>query len=107
MPFAMTNEDLKQLLANKTILDFQTDDQDFQHGLRLVLVDKETGEMGVLAVEPVTLAFEDKPVLWYSYEEFDEGRFAPSPEHWYSIDTLGRDDKSNVPFLSNEQAGLF
>jgi hypothetical protein len=103
----MTNSTLKQLLANKTILDFQSDDQDFEHSLRLVLVDRETGEMGVLAVEPCELVLPNEVVLDYSYEVIDDSRFAPSPEHFYQLDTLGRDDKSNVPFLSNKQAGLF
>jgi hypothetical protein len=103
----MTNETLKQLLHNKTILDFQTDDQDFAHGLRLVLQDRETGELGLLAVEPKILEFDDEAVLWYSYEELHEPRDLPSPEHFYQLDTLGRDDKSNVPFLGNEQSGLF
>jgi hypothetical protein len=106
----MTNATLKQLLANKTIIDFQTDDQDFEHGLRLVLMDQDTGELGLLAVEPAMLmefSKDDEAVLWYSYEELHEPRDLPSPEHFYQLDTLGRDDKSNVPFLQGEQAGLF
>lgn len=102
----MTNETLRQLLANKTIIDFQTDDQDFEHGLRLVLCDVETGEMGALAVEPCQLVLPDEIVLDYSYEEITD-RLAPSPDHFYQLDTLGRDDKSNVPFLQGEQGGLF
>lgn len=104
---SMDSDTIKQLIANKTIIDFETGDQDFEHGLRLVLLDKETDELGVLAVEPCTLVLPDEVTLDYSYETISEGRFAPSPEHWYEIDTLGRDDKSNVPFLGNKQAGLF
>jgi hypothetical protein len=103
----MTNSTLKQLLANKTILDFQTDDQDFAHGLRVVLIDRETGELGLLAVEPKILEFDDEAVLWYSYEELHEPRDLSSPEHFYQLDTLGRDDKSGVPFLQGEQSRLF
>lgn len=104
----MTNETLKELLQNKQILDFETGDQDFAHGLRLVLCDMETGEMGVLAVEPQILEFDDAAVLWYSYQEITD-RLAPSPEHFYSIATrVGPDyDSSNVPFLTGKQAGLF
>lgn len=102
----MTNTTLKQLLANKTIVDFQTDDQDFEHGLRLVLRDMETSELGVLAVEPCQLVLPDEIVLDYSYQEITD-RLAPSPEHFYQLDTLGRDNKSNVPFLQGEQSGLF
>lgn len=102
----MTNETLKQLLANKTITDLQTEDRDFEHGLRLVLRDAETGEMGVLTVGPCQLVLPDEVVLDYSYQEITD-RLAPSPEHFYQFDTLGRDDKRSVPFLEGKQSGLF
>lgn len=102
----MTNDILKQLLANKTIIDFETGDQDFEHGLRLMLQDIETSELGVLAVEPRVFVLPDEVLLDYSYQEITD-RLAPSPEHFYEIDTLGRDDEGNVPFLNNEQGGLF
>lgn len=104
----MTNETLKELLKDKQILDFETGDQDFAHGLRLVLRDVETGELGVLTVEPCQLVLPDEVVLDYDYREITD-RLAPSPEHFYQIDTLGRpnDARSNVPFLRSEQGGLF
>lgn len=102
----MDTDTLKQLIYSKTIIDFETGDQDFEHGLRLVLRDGETGELGILAVEARQLVLPDEVVLDYSYQEITD-RLAPSPEHLYDIDTLGRDDRSNVPFLKAEQAGLF
>lgn len=99
----MTNETLKELLKNKQILDFQTDDQDFAHGLRLVLRDMETSELGVLAVEPQILEFDDVAVLWYSYQEITD-RFAPSPPDECLIFDLKTNiapayEKGEVPFL--------
>jgi hypothetical protein len=90
----MTTEQVQALIAGKVIMDFETGDQDFAHGLRLVLQDTETGEMGVLAVEP------SGELLEYSYQVID----APvaSPEHLYNIATrTGPDfDKHEIPFLT-------
>lgn len=97
----MTIDDLKQLLANKTILDFETGDQDFEHGLRIVLQDTETGALGLLAIEPQQLALPDECVLAYSYQELDAGLGVP--EHLYDIQTkIGPDfEKGEIPFLFN------
>lgn len=105
----MTNTTLKQLFDTHEVLDVQRAEQDYGHSLKLVLRDLETGELGVLTVEPTMLAEfdgDDQVVLWYEYREIADS-LASSPEHFYNIDTLGRNDKSNVPFLKSEQAGLF
>lgn len=64
----MTNETLRELLRNKTIIDLETEDQDFQHGLRLMLRDSETGEVGILAIEPDFAVLPDEALLSYSYQ---------------------------------------
>lgn len=84
----MTTDQIKELIRDKQIIDFQTDDQDFAHGLRLVLRDIETGEMGLLAVEPCELTMPDEIVLDYSYQvlskpdtpHFDECDYNFTPE---------------------------
>jgi hypothetical protein len=67
----MTTDHLKQLLKSKTIIDFANEDQDFDHGLRLVLRDTETGELGLLAVEPWGDPFEGETKLDYSYQQLE------------------------------------
>lgn len=64
----MNTDELKQLIQDKQIIDFDTDSQDFEHGLRLVLRDTETGEMGLLAVESRAMVLPDEVVLDYSYQ---------------------------------------
>lgn len=89
----MTTNQVKQLIQGKVIVDFETGDQDFQHGLRLVLQDVETGEMGLLAVEPSGATLE------YSYQAMD-AELGP-PEHLYDIATrVGPGyERAEVPFL--------
>ncbi len=67
----MSTDELKRLLQSKTIIDFADEDQDFAHGLRLVLQDTETGEVGLLAVEPWGDPFENRVQLDYSYQQLE------------------------------------
>lgn len=98
----MDSDSLKRLIKNKAIIDFQTEDQDFDHGLRLVLRDFETGEMGILAVEPVQVALPDEWVLDYSYQAISE-EVGPPFEETLILDLktkIGPDyDRGEVPFL--------
>lgn len=64
----MNTADLKALLRDRVIIDFDSAEQDFEHGLRLTLQDVETGELGILAIEPCPLALPDEVVLNYSYQ---------------------------------------
>lgn len=86
----MDSDTLKQLIRNKQIIDFETSDQDFDHGLRLVLRDFETGEMGILAVEPVQVALPDERVLDYSYQAISE-EVGPVFEECLILDTGSKD----------------
>lgn len=63
----MNNDEIKSLIATKAILDLECSDQDFEHGLRLMFRDLETGELGVLAVNPFGDPFEEECRLSYSY----------------------------------------
>lgn len=103
----MNITELKALLSNRTIVDFETDDQDFAHGLRVVLMDVEGGEIGLLVIEPRILVLPDEVVLDYSYQVIDS-RLGP-PEQLYDIATKVNPDydASDVPFLKGEQEGLF
>lgn len=98
----MNSDTLKQLIKNKAIIDFETSDQDFDHGLRLVLRDFETGEMGILAVEPVQVALPDERMLDYSYQAISE-EVGPVFEECTIVDLktkTGPDyDRGEVPFL--------
>lgn len=98
----MDNDTLKQLIRNKQIIDFETSVQDFDHGLRLVLRDFETGEMGILAVEPVQVALPDEWVLDYSYQAISE-ELGPPLEECLITDLktkVGPDyERGEVPFL--------
>lgn len=99
----MTNDDLKQLIANKTILDFETGDQDFDHGLRLVLRDNQTGAIGLLAIEPLLMyPDESECVLKYSYQDM-EAELGPPPEECLILNLktkVGPDfEKGEIPFL--------
>lgn len=106
----MNTDELKQLIKDKTIIDFDTSDQDFAHGLRLVLRDIETGEMGLLAIEPRAMVLPDEVVLDYSYQVL-QSAFGTPPEECLIADLqtrIGPDyDPSDVPFLRGEQSGLF
>lgn len=98
----MNTDELKLLIKDKTIIDFETDDQDFAHGLRLVLQDMETGEMGLLAVEPRELVLPDETVLAYSYQVLNSP-FGTPPEECLIADLktkVGPDyERGEVPFL--------
>lgn len=98
----MSSDELKQLIKHKTIIDFETGDQDFEHGLRLVLQDMETGEMGLLAVEPRELVLPDETVLAYSYQVLDSP-FGTPPEECLIADPKTNIapayEKGEVPFL--------
>lgn len=63
----MNSEQLQELISTKDLVDFQRSDQDYTNDLRLMLRDRETGELGILQVgiEP----FSDEPALGYWYEE--------------------------------------
>lgn len=63
----MNNDEIKSLIADKTILDLECSDQDFQHSLRLMLRDRKTGELGILEVRPDGDPFENDVLLVYSY----------------------------------------
>lgn len=85
----MNTDQLKQLLRNKTIIDFDGEDQDFQHGLRLVLRDEATGDLGLLAVEPWGDPFEGLNKLSYSYQEL-ESPFGTPPAECLILDLKTR-----------------
>lgn len=76
----MNTDELKRLLRSKTIIDFDSEDQDFDHGLRLVLRDETTGEMGLLAVEPWGDPFEGQNKLSYSYQQLESPFGTPPAE---------------------------
>lgn len=63
----MNSEQLIDLISTKDLIDFQRSDQDYESDLRLMLRDRETGELGILQVgiEPLS----DDLVLGYWYEE--------------------------------------
>lgn len=98
----MDSDTLKQLIRNKQIIDFETSDQDFDHGLRLVLRDFETGEMGILAVEPVQVALPEEAVLDYSYQAISK-EVGPVFEECLILDLKTRTEpdyeRGEVPFL--------
>lgn len=98
----MNTDELKLLIKDKAIIDFDASDQDFAYGLRLVLRDMETGEMGLLAVEPRELVLPDEIVLAYSYQVLDSPFGAP-PEECLIADLktkVGPDyERGEVPFL--------
>jgi hypothetical protein len=92
----MNTEQLKQIIRGKQVVDFETGDQDFEHGLRLVLRDVDSGELGLLAVEPRTLVLPDESVLEYSYQVLADER--PEPEHSYDIKTPVGREANSLPF---------
>lgn len=98
----MDSDTLKQLIRNRQIIDFETSVQDFDHGLRLVLRDFETGEMGVLAVEVCHVALPEEKVLDYSYHAISE-EVGPVFEECLVADLktkTGPDyDRGEIPFL--------
>lgn len=98
----ITDTELKQLIQHRVIADFQTEDQDFRHGLRLVLLDPETNELGLLAVEPLLRPDEEREVLTYSYQVLDgESGLPPSECLIAELKTKVEADflPGEVPFL--------
>lgn len=81
----MTTDELKALIKNKQIIDFDSSEQDFEHGLRLVLRDMESGEMRLLAVEPTVLTMPDETLLDYSYQVLTEPRMPHFDECDYNF----------------------
>lgn len=63
----MNTEQLRELISTRDLIDFQRSDQEFESDLRLMLRDRETGELGILQVgiEPLS----DEPKLGYWYQE--------------------------------------
>lgn len=92
----MTTTDLQQLLADKSWrAEFEVSDT----GLRIFLQDPDSGDCGVLAVEPVQLALPDERALDYSWQDV-RAELGP-PEYLYDIATRVEPDfpKGSVPFL--------
>lgn len=98
----MNIQDLKQLLNGKQIIDLQTEDQDFEHGLRLMLRDTKTGDLGLLAIEPMQLVLPDEIVLDYSYQDLSL-ELGPPPPECVIVDlktnVAPAYEKGEVPFL--------
>lgn len=63
----MNSIQLIELISTKDLIDFQRSDQEYERDLRLMLRDRETGELGILQVgiEPLS----EESVLGYWYEE--------------------------------------
>lgn len=105
----MNVEDLRLLLTGNKTIEFANVDQDPAHGLRLLIIDNETHEVGLLAIEPRVLVLPDEVVLDYSYQTVESPPMGHFDECDYHIATrVGSDyDRSDVPFLRREQSGLF
>lgn len=63
----MNSTQLIELISTKDLIDFQRTDQNYESDLRLMLRDRESGELGILqiGIEP----FSEEPALGYWYEE--------------------------------------
>lgn len=98
----MNSDTLKQLICDKQIIDFETGDQDFEHGLRLMFRDVETGALGLLCVEPRVLILPDEVVLDYSWQDIST-ELGPPPEECLIADLKTNIapayEKGEVPFL--------
>lgn len=95
----MTTKDLQQLLSNKTWrAEFMACD-DGQ--LRIFLQDLDSGDCGLLAIEPVQLALPDERALEYSWQDVRAELGPPPDEQLYDIATRVEPDfpKGSVPFL--------
>lgn len=105
----MNTKDLKLILSGNKAIEFIDNDQDPSHGLRLLIIDNETNEVGELAIEVAELALEPEHILDYSYQRISEPPMPHFDECDYHIATrVGPDyDASNVPFLNGRQSGLF
>lgn len=97
----MTTPELKTLLDGKS-LELVNDDQDAAHGLRLLVTDADTGEVGLLAIEPRTMVLPDEVVLDYSYQVL-QSPFGTPPEECLIADFRTKIepdyDRGTVPFL--------
>lgn len=69
----MTTEHLKQLLSGNKHLELVNDDQDAAYGLRLLVIDHDGNEVGLLAIEPCQLVLPDEAILDYSYQQLEAG----------------------------------
>lgn len=105
----MNTTDLKDLLTGNKTIEFIDSDQDPAHGLRLLIIDNDTNEVGELAIEVAELAVEPEWILNYSYQRISEPPMPHFDECDYHIATrVGPDyDRSGVPFLDGQQNGLF
>lgn len=98
----MNTDDLKALISDKQVIDFETCEQDFEHELRLTLHDMESGEVGVLAVTARELALPEEIALDYSYQAAASPFRAPYDECLIAdLQTrTGPDyERGEVPFL--------
>lgn len=94
----MNTDELGQLLQSKSWrAEFTVTDS----SLRIFLQDLETGDCGVLAVEPVQLALPDERALEYSWQDVRAELGPPPDEQLYDITTRLEPDfpKGSVPFL--------
>lgn len=91
----MNTEELKLLLTNKS-LELINDDQDAAHGLRLLVTDAETGEVGLLAIEPCELVLPDEVVLSYLYQML-QSPFSTPPEECLIADLQTRVERDFPP----------
>lgn len=97
----MKTEQIKELIDGKS-LELVNDDQDAAHGLRLLVTDIGTGEVGLLAIEPRAMVLPDEVVLDYSYQVL-QSPFGPPPEECLITDLKTNIapayEKGEVPFL--------
>lgn len=95
----ITTTDLQQLLSNKTWrAEFMAVDDG---SLRAFLQDLDSGDCGLLAIEPVQLALPDERALEYSWQDVKAELGPPPDEQLYNIVTrVGPDyERGEVPFL--------
>lgn len=97
----MTTEELEHLLQSTTWrAEFMACD-DGQ--LRIFLQDLETGECGLLAIEPSVLVLPDEAVLNYSYQDVS-AELEPPPEECLILDLK---TKTGPDFEKGEMPPLF
>lgn len=97
----MTTNDLQQLLADKS---WRAEFTITDHGLRIFLQDTNSGDCGLLAIEPVQLALPDERALEYSWQDV-RAELGPPPEECLIADLktkTGPDfEPGEIPFLFN------
>lgn len=94
----MSTDELQQLLDGKTLrAEFTITDT----SVRIFLQDPDTGDCGVLAIEPIQLALPDERALEYSWQDVRAELGPPPDEQLYDIATrVGLDyERGEVPFL--------